>query len=91
MGGLLYPVITFIFVIWIKELVKYNKRKKNMKTNNEENEVRTIRKFCPYCKDIHDVIPRGCLLVQRVDNKFISEYECTNCGRKFRKTEERYS
>ena len=32
MGGLLYPVITFILVIWIKELVNY-KRKKNMKTN----------------------------------------------------------
>ena len=30
MGGLLYPVITFIFVIWIKELVNYNKSK-NMK------------------------------------------------------------
>jgi transposase-like protein len=62
-----------------------------MVTNNEGNEVRTIRKFCPYCKDTHNVIPRGCLLVQRVDNKFTSEYECTNCGRKFRITEERYS
>ena len=62
-----------------------------MVTNNEENVVRTIRKFCPYCKDIYDVIPRGCLLVQRVDNKFTSEYKCANCGRKFRITEERYS
>jgi hypothetical protein len=33
MGGLLYPIITFIFVIWIKELVSYNKSK-NMKTNH---------------------------------------------------------
>lgn len=62
-----------------------------MTINNEKNEIRTIRKFCPYCKDIHDVISRGCLPVHRVDDKFTSEYECTNCGRKFRITEERYS
>lgn len=31
MGVLLYSVITFILVIWIKELVNYKKSKKNMK------------------------------------------------------------
>ena len=33
MGILLYPIIIFILVIWIKELVNYKKSKKNMKKN----------------------------------------------------------
>lgn len=47
MGGLLYPVITFIFVIWIKELVNYNKRK-NMKTNYSAEISRTVKSYETY-------------------------------------------
>lgn len=47
MGGLLYPVITFIFVIWIKELVNYNKNK-NMKTNYSAEISRTVKSYETY-------------------------------------------
>lgn len=48
MGGLLYPIIAFIFVIWIKELVNYNKRKKNMKTNYSSEISRAVKSYETY-------------------------------------------
>jgi hypothetical protein len=55
MGGLLYPIITFIFVIWIKELVSYNKRKKNMKTNYSAEISRTVKSYETYRNKCHEL------------------------------------
>ena len=55
MGGLLYPVITFIFVIWIKELVNYNKSKKNMKTNYSAEISRTVKSYETYRNKCHEL------------------------------------
>lgn len=55
MGGLLYPVITFILVIWIKELVKYNKCKKNMKTNYSAEISRTVKSYDTYRNKCHEL------------------------------------
>lgn len=55
MGGLLYPIITFIFVIWIKELVSYNKRKKNMKTNYSADISRTVKSYETYRDKCHEL------------------------------------
>ena len=54
MGGLLYPVITFIFVIWIKELVNYNKSK-NMKTNYSAEISRTVKSYETYRNKCHEL------------------------------------
>ena len=54
-GGLLYPIITFILVIWIKELVKYNKRKKNMKTNYSSEISRTVKSYETYRNKCHEL------------------------------------
>lgn len=54
MGVLLYPVITFILVIWIKELVKYNKSK-NMKTNYSAEISRTVKSYETYRNKCHEL------------------------------------
>lgn len=46
MGGLLYPIITFILVLWIKELVNY--KRKNMKTNYSAEISRTVKSYETY-------------------------------------------
>lgn len=54
MSGLLYPIITFILVLWIKELVKYNKSK-NMKTNYSAEISRTIKSYETYRNKCHEL------------------------------------
>lgn len=54
MGGLLYPIITFILVLWIKELVNYNKSK-NMKTNYSAEISRTVKSYKTYRNKCHEL------------------------------------
>lgn len=53
MGGLLYPVITFILVLWIKELVNY--KRKNMKTNYSAEISRTVKSYETYRNKCHEL------------------------------------
>ena len=52
MGGLLYPIIIFILVLWIKELVNYNK---NMKTNYSAEISRTVKSYETYRNKCHEL------------------------------------
>ena len=54
MGGLLYPVIIFILVLWIMELVNYNKSK-NMKTNYSAEISRTVKSYETYRNKCHEL------------------------------------
>lgn len=46
--------------------------------------MNTVKEYCPYCKEIHEVESKGILCIQLVDNSTIHVYKCLVYNKEFR-------